>query len=167
MTQFSGFVLAGCSYMEVLKSQIPAVEDELRKGQEGSDHNDTEALQDARTVSSSAESVREGHVFPSGKRPAKEIKGVQTEIMMRREEELSAARFAHSARKKSLGFEHNSDFCLGNSNDAGPSFVRPTKELVSTDPSLCTPWAVDPVSLGCSPDISECSRPLMWVPHKA
>ncbi|GAB4852898.1 hypothetical protein Ancab_017095 [Ancistrocladus abbreviatus] len=34
MTQFSGTVLAGHSYMEVVKSHIPVVEDKLCKGQE-------------------------------------------------------------------------------------------------------------------------------------
>ncbi|GAB4828128.1 hypothetical protein Ancab_035043 [Ancistrocladus abbreviatus] len=181
MNQLSGSVLAGRSYVEVVKSQSPVVKDGLHKGQTDSEYSDiatlqaeaitedllkisggyklNQGVQDARrkgNVSSSAENVREGHVSPSGRQFAKEITGVQTEPIIRREDEKSAARFVG---KKCLAHLKKTDVNLRNSNAAGPSTIQFTKELASMDESPCTPWAADPVSLGL-PANSECSRPL-------
>ncbi|GAB4825373.1 hypothetical protein Ancab_008244 [Ancistrocladus abbreviatus] len=112
------------------------------------------------------ERVREGYVSPLGERSTKDIKGDETEVIMRREEEGCAARSARSARTKSLDLRQKTDFSLGNSNATGPTIFRSKKELVYKDQSLCMAWAADPVIVGYAPAHSECNRSLNGCPVK-
>ncbi|GAB4831556.1 hypothetical protein Ancab_005567 [Ancistrocladus abbreviatus] len=89
------------------------------------------------------------YVSSPGKQPMKVIKGDEIEVIMRRKEDECAACSTLSARTKSPDIRHKIDSSLGNFNATGPSVLRPKKQLVCKDQSLCTAWAADSEAVGC------------------
>ncbi|GAB4860407.1 hypothetical protein Ancab_035565 [Ancistrocladus abbreviatus] len=145
-------------------SKSPKNNDDRSRNSIGFEQN--HRVQDVRpkgNVSLSVEHIREGYMSSSRERSTKDIKGDETKVIMMIEEEGCAA---HSARTKSLDLRQKTDSNLGNSNAAGPLVFQSKKELVYKDQSLCMAWATDLVTVGCSPDHSECNRPLSRCPVK-